>query len=76
MAESKAPTGTQPLPANPELANLMERKEGLVTELARLDKMDPNKIAQSGGGHDLMEVKRRTQSDLAQIEKAIQELTK
>lgn len=67
-------TGTIPLPENPALANLRDRETALKTELDRLEKMDANKMQQ--GGHDFMEVKRRTQIQLVEIRKAIQEATK
>lgn len=72
MADAKT-TGVIPLPASPEIANLQDRKTALTSEIAKLEKMDPNK---QGDGHDLLEVIRRTKKHLVEINAALQEATK
>lgn len=74
MPEAKSSSGITPLPPSPVLDNLKDRETALVAEIAKLSKMDPNKNAD--GGHDLLEVKRRTENQLVEIRKAIQEATK
>lgn len=74
MAEAKSFGGLIPLPASPEIANLRDRETALIAEIAKLAKMDPNQ--HSSGGHDLLEVKRRTELQLVEIRKALQEATK
>lgn len=70
----QTPGGTIPLPENPELANLKERETSLVTEIARLKKMNPGKA--QAGGHDLSAVIQRTETNLVEVRKGIQEATK
>lgn len=75
MADAKKTAGgTEQLPDSPELANLKEREKSFGDEISRLDAMNANKANQ--GGHDLNEVKRRAQQHLAEVRKAIQELSK
>lgn len=75
MAASKtAPGGTVALPDNPELAHLKDREQAQMNEIARLEKMDANRVSQAG--HDLIEVKRLAQIGLTEIRKEIQEATK
>lgn len=75
MAEKKLPPlGTSAVLDNPSLANLKEREKTLVDKLASLEKADAAGFERRG--FNLSEVKRRTESNLAEIRKEIAHLPK
>lgn len=68
------PGNTQKAPDNPALVNLREREKMLVEKLAGHNKADANAYLRQG--FDIAEIKRRTESQLAEVRKEIDKLAK
>lgn len=62
-------TGTEAPPENPELENLLAKEKNQLAKIDQLEKMDAAHFERQR--FDLMEVKRRAQSQLAEIRSEI-----
>lgn len=66
MAEAKTDS--------PEVANLKEKEQNLLSKGKRIDLMDANELARNG--RDINELKQRNQVQLSEVRKEIARLSK